>query len=479
MISRLGALINEWFRRVCPDPFILAIGLTVLTGFLAWMIPNHLSNGELHNNSVSEIVGYWQGGFWNLLKFSMQMCLILVTGHALASSPPISRILRKLAGLPRTGIQATILVAGVAMLLAVLNWGLGLIGGAMLAREVGKSMQERGVRHHYPLLAAAGYLGLLVWHGGFSGSAPLKVTKIKEIEEVFAGLDINFTTIPFDQTIFSSMNFVLTGGLIAIALLVIAQMVPRGDQSARGYGEFDVNEPKPIVHPEIKTFPDWLEGTPWMVWLLAAPMFLWLGDLFILGSPDGINSLEILPEEAGSSWKALTPDHVNLLFLALGLVMHGTPRRYLRAVDEAVRGCAGIILQFPLYAGIMGIMAASGLAATMAGAIADWSTETTLPLMTFLSAGVVNLFVPSGGGQWAVQGPIAMQAASEMGYEGAAYAKMVMAVAYGDQLTNMLQPFWALPLLGITGVKARDIVGYTAVVMVAGGVWLGVMLVLW
>ena len=155
--------------------------------------------------------------------------------------------------------------------------------------------------------------------------------------------------------------------------------------------------------------------------------------------------------------------------------MHGTPRRYVGAVNDAVRGCSGIILQFPLYAGIMGMMKYSHLTELFAQNIAAVSNETTLPVTTFLSAGVVNLFVPSGGGQWAVQGPIAMQAASEI---GVSYPKMLMAVAYGDQLTNMLQPFWALPLLGITGVKARDIVGYTTVVMIFAGVWMAIGLLL-
>lgn len=164
-----------------------------------------------------------------------------------------------------------------------------------------------------------------------------------------------------------------------------------------------------------------------------------------------------------------------MTMLMLGLLLHGTPRRYVRAVEQAASGCAGIILQFPLYAGIMGLMAGSGLTAQMASAIADTSSPTTLPLFTFVSAGVVNLFVPSGGGQWAVQGPIAMHAAADAGVNP---AKMVMAVAYGDQLTNMLQPFWALPLLAITGVKARDIVGYTAIVMVVAAAWMAAGLLL-
>jgi len=157
--------------------------------------------------------------------------------------------------------------------------------------------------------------------------------------------------------------------------------------------------------------------------------------------------------------------------LALGLILHGSPRAYMDAVTEAARGCAGIIIQFPLYAGIMAMMVVSGLVGAVAERFVSVGNETTIPVLSYLSAGVVNLFVPSGGGQWGIQGQIALETGLAAGIEP---GKMIMAVAYGDQLTNMLQPFWALPLLGITGCKARDIVGYTAVVMVFAGVWMAI-----
>jgi short-chain fatty acids transporter len=176
---------------------------------------------------------------------------------------------------------------------------------------------------------------------------------------------------------------------------------------------------------------------------------------------------------AGAGLASLSLNHINGGMLALGLVFHGSARSYVGAVDEAARGCGGIVVQFPLYAGIMAMMQASGLVRMLADSFVAMSTPTTLPLFTFVSGGIVNLFVPSGGGQWAVQGPIAMQSGMEAGVP---LGKMVMSVAYGDQLTNMLQPFWALPLLAITGVKAREIVGYTALIMLAGAAWIALWL---
>lgn len=455
MIARLGLRISAVFRATAPDPFVLAILLTLLTFVLAV---------TLTDSRPGEMISAWGGpaGVWSLLAFAMQMALILVTGHALASSPPVAAVLDRLAGLPRTGAQAAALVALVACVLAVCNWGLGLIAGAIMARRVGEVMARRGVAVHYPLLVTSGYLGLMVWHGGLSGSAPLKVTTERDLVEVF-GPTPPIAPIDLSQTLFSPMNLLVTGGLIAIGTLLVMALTPRDPRHIESIERFvpaeaakaeaevgsGRDEDKPLI-------PRLLEDTPIATVILVALIAWWAWRFYVPG--DG----------APSGLLRLSPDSVNLTMLMLGLLLHGTPRRYAAAIEDAARGCAGIILQFPLYAGIMGLMKASGLTEQFARQLSEISTAETLPIFTFLGAGLVNLFVPSGGGQWAVQGPIAMQAAADAGVDP---AKMVMAIAYGDQLTNMLQPFWALPLLAITGAKARDIVGYTAIVMVVGGAW--------
>lgn len=451
MIARLGLVVSAIFRRTAPDPFVLAILLTLLTFALAV---------ALTPTTPAQAAASWSGenGVWSagMLRFAMQMCLILVTGHALASSPPMARGLSWLARVPRNAPQAVALVAGVAVILAVLNWGLGLIAGAVTARRVGVEMERRGARVHYPLVAAAGYLGLMVWHGGFSGSAPLKVTKLREITDIL-GPDAPIGAIPLDRTILSPMNLFVTGGLLVLAPFFAALMSPRRDADAHPASAFGVHDDAASAPAERAPFlPRVLEETPILSILLAVPIAWWAWTYY-------------RPASGPSGVYELTPDSVNMTMLLAGLVLHGTPMRYARAVERAAGGCAGIILQFPLYAGIMGLMHQSGLTRILAQGIADASTPATLPLMTFVSASVVNLFVPSGGGQWAVQGPIAVQSAVAAGVDP---AKMVMAVAYGDQLTNMLQPFWALPLLAVTGVKARDIVGYTALVMVVAAAWI-------
>ena len=456
MLASIGQRLSAFFRATAPDPFVLAVLLTVLTFVLAV---------TMTDTTPAALVDSWASdeGLWKFLGFSMQMCLILVTGHALASSPPVSRVLAKLAATPKSAPQAAALVALVAALLGVLNWGLGLVGGALIARDVGRSLEKRRIPAHYPLLAASGYVGLLIWHGGFSGTAPLKVSTRAEIQDILTGVTLD--PIGLDQTVLSPLNLLVTGGLICIAPIVMAMLTPKNPERMEPASRFRAgDEHEPTRDPDDKkpTIPRLLEDTPIVSILLVALIAVWSWRYY-------------LPAEGRSGVYSLTPNTVNLTMLMLGLLLHGTPMRYVRAVETAARGCAGIILQFPLYAGIMGMMHASGLTEMISRTLSDVASETTLPLYTFASAGIVNFFVPSGGGQWGVQGPIAIRSAIDAGVP---IPKIVMSVAYGDQLTNMLQPFWALPLLAITGARARDIVGYTALLMLIAGAWIVACLLL-
>ncbi len=469
MLARLSERLAAVFRAVAPDPFVIAVLLTALTFGLA-LVFTEASAGQLvdHWSGASGVFG--RDGVWRFLAFSMQMCLILATGHVLAASGPVSWVLDRLAAMPRTEARAAMLVSFVGCALGVLNWGLGLVAGALLAKRVHDSMRSRGLAANLALLAAAGYTPLMVWHGGLSGSAPLTATSLKDIQSTLGpAAALLPEPIPLSRTLFSPMNLVITLGLLVIVPVVMSLMANPNEPHAHARGDGLPTRAEPLPDGRgsdrelsLGWFPRLMEETPIVNVLLAGLIAAWAWGYYF-------------PREGPSGVRTLGLDAVNLTMLMVGLLLHGTPRRFLAAVDEAVKGCGGIIVQFPLYAGIMGMMVSSGLAKVIAEGIAGAASPGTLPLLTFLAACVVNLFVPSGGGQWAVQGPIALDAAKSLGVDP---AKVVMAVAYGDQLTNMLQPFWALPLLAITGAKAREIVGYTAVAMVVGGVWVGVWVVM-
>ncbi|MBC24656.1 MAG: hypothetical protein CMJ32_12185 [Phycisphaerae bacterium] len=475
MISGLGMLISRSIGRLVPDPFVIALALTILTAILSLVFGfEGLSRSEAVDKLLDQ---WWSPGLWAFLKFSMQMCLILVTGYALADSHMVRRAINGLSNLPGSTGGAAVLISLCAMLTGLLNWGLGLIVGALLARRVGESLEQRGIPAHYPLLCAAGYTGLLVWHGGLSGSAPIKMTKADEVADIMPQellQKMEIPVIPLQETLLSNLNIITNLGLLLLVPVALLLLAPR---------RTDKVSPIPASVTSQPVEDDQDENPGGTSQLVAAAISLLVGAALICG-------MIVYLAEVG--FGRIGPNEIIATMLGLGMILHVSPHSYLRSIEKAARGCAGIILQFPFYAGIMAMMAGSGLLAMISGFASSQTSATTLPLFTFLSAGLVNLFVPSGGGQWGIQGPIAMEAAAHLNsqIEAAAAAsgtavdpdelvqnsRMVMAVAYGDELTNMLQPFWALPLLAITGIKARDMVGYTAMIMVLAGLWMAACL---
>lgn len=467
MIARIGLLLGATIGRWIPEPFVLALGLTVLTGTLALFVgfppvevidpASGVTTTEtptLGDSARRLLESWWSPGLWRFLGFSMQMCLILVTGFAIAESRPVRWLIERIAGLPGGTAGAAALVGLVAMSTGLINWGLGLIVGALLAQRTARSLAERGVRAHYPLICAAGYTGLLVWHGGLSGSAPTKMSRPDQAAEVIPAAvleNLGTDAIPLEQTLFSGLNLFVSLGVIAIVTVTLFLLAPRRNDQIRTADDLGIGGKDAGAEESVP------RSSP-----IAVACNLMVGVALLVGMV-----LYLYDEKKG--FGSISPNEINATMLGLGLLLHVSPASYLRSVESAVRGCAGIIIQFPLYAGIMTMMSVSGLMGMASEFAVAHSGTDTLPLLTFLSAGVVNFFVPSGGGQWGVQGPIALEAGAAAGVSP---VKMIMSVAYGDQLTNMLQPFWALPLLAITGIKARDIVGYTALVMLVAGAWM-------
>jgi short-chain fatty acids transporter len=309
--------------------------------------------------------------------------------------------------------------------------------GALLAREVASHVKNS----HFPLLIAAAYSGLLIWHSGLSGSIPLKISSASD--DALSQL-LNGQSVPLLETIFAWQNIAI---IIALAIsLPILNILMMPDKNSR-LGLTIEEEPEPAVDLTAMSPAEKLEHYPIINYLLVALAAVYLFGFF-------------------SSGRSVSLNEINLCLLLAGLALHINPRNYLNAMSSAIGTSSGIILQFPLYAGVMGMMVGSGLAAEMSQWFVDVSTAQSFPVITFLSAGVVNFFVPSGGGQWAVQAPIVVPAAAELGVP---LSKAAMAVAWGDAWTNMIQPFWALPLLALSGLNLRQIMGYCAVILLWSG----------
>lgn len=425
-----------------PSPLAIALGLTAVTAVAACVV----------GADVETIATSWRDGLWNrpLLVFAFQAAFMLVLGHALALSPAVDRGVQRAVNLAgTTNARAAAVVAVVACLAGWINWGLGLIVGAVLARKVGERATEHGLPLHYGLIGAAGYSGLMVWHGGLSGSAPIKVAEAGHLADLaaIAGIDPALlpATLPLGLTVFSAQNLLTTAALIAAVAATAVFLGRRLDrQPTTG----------PVLPPPVAP------ATRERIAPLLRVLPVLFGTLLLALA---VRSAALHPDAARLGF--IDPDWTNQTLLGLAFLLHGSLMRFLASIDAAIGGTSGILIQFPLYFGIMGIMSGTGLVEALSMAMVRLSTPATFELWTLLSAGIVNVFVPSGGGQWAVQGPLLLRAALDLGVP---LDRTVLAMAYGDELTNMLQPFWALPLLGITGLAAKDILPYTLRFMAAG-----------
>ena len=459
-----------------PDPFVLVLALTIVT-FAAGVAAVHWHGVHTGPRAGLTTVSFRGGaylmrgamfeGFSDLLTFAMQMVLIVVTGEALAAAPPVVRVIRRAAARPRTQAGALVMVSFAALVLGWVHWGFGLMAAATFAREVAASCRERNVRVHYPLLGAAAYMSMLLWHAGISASAPLLINTPGHFLAGVIGI------VPLRETIFQPVNLVVCALLAAVVPFVIAAMRPdpvnaseiplefvrtfRGDvaESSTGAAYRTGTGDAPAMH-ELETPASRVDRLRIWSWIPAAIGFVYLAHHF--------RSAGVLD---------LNHNVLNFGFLMAGLALHRSPVEYSRAIAQSVKGTSGIVLQFPFYGAIMAMMKRSGLGELIADQFVSLASTHTLPVFTYFASLVTKLFVPSGGGEWAVEGPVMLRAAERL---GASVGLTTMGVAYGNMAGNMFQPFWALPLLGILGLRARDIMGYSLVVFVIAAPVLGAAL---
>lgn len=431
----LGAVmrpLNSLIEKLIPSALVFAIVLTFIVAAMALLLTDAGPIG---------VVREWGMGLAGLLEFITQMALVLFLGYILANTRPVRRLLRFLARAPKTAMQAYLFVFLIAAAASLITWGLGLVVGGLLAREVAHVFRKRGTPVHFAMLVAAGFSGFVVWHMGYSASGPLTAST----PDSFISEQLD-TPIAMSETVFSGWNMiaaVVTVAVVASALYLIA---PRNPQYVVPL-EVDARAGEVTVEDDVVTPADRVDASRIPTLLIGLMLAAYLVIHFAEG---GI----------------LTLDIVNWSFLALIMLLVRSPFELIALTKLAASNVGEILLQFPLYAGILGMMAGTGLLAVISEAFVEISTPQTFALFAFLSAGIVNFFVPSGGGQIAVQAPILLDAAEALGTDPAV---AVMAVAYGDQWTNMIQPFWALPLLAIAGLKMRDILSYTTIVLIASG----------
>lgn len=442
-LARAMRPINNVVERWIPSALVFAIILTLIVALLALTVTQ--------TNPVDLVKG-WGDGLSGLLAFMTQMALILLLGHMLANTRPVRKLLTRLSAVPQTALQAYLFVFVVAAVASLITWGLGLVVGGLLAREVAASGKERGLQLHFPMLVAAGFSGFVVWHMGYSGSGPLTAAT----PDSFIAEHLGGQVIPVTETTFALPNLIGAVATIVAVAVALSLVAPRGSDRIVAL-QIDAREQLVEDEEEIVTPADRIDASRIVTLIVGAALVAYLVVHFVQGG-------------------TITLDIVNWSFLALIFLLVRSPFEIIRLTKEAASNVGEILLQFPLYAGILGMMTASGLIAVLSDAFVAIATPQTFGVLALLSAGLVNFFVPSGGGQFAVQAPILLDAAERIGVDPAI---PIMAVAYGDQWTNMIQPFWALPLLAIAGLKMRDILGYTTVTLIASGIVFAAVLLIW
>lgn len=429
MIGVISSFMSRFVQRWLPDPLVFVVLLTIIV-FIWGLFVVEPQNGQ---SAVMAIVNFWGDGFWSFLAFTTQMAMIVVTGFALASSQQVGKLLKFLASFAKTPKQGVALVCFFGGLASAINWGFGLVVGALFAKQVARNLKAVD----YGLLIACAYIGFMTWGGGLSGSMPLAAS---DVNNIIVQKHLDGTPIPLTDTIFTAYNLFVIVALLVCMPILVTFMVPKNpkvvDPSLLAEEPSYQREiPKDAV-PALKLEESRILALITVILSSAYLVYYFYNKGFLNG---------------------LNLNSVNLIFITVGLFLHKTPMAYMRAIKHAASSTAGILIQFPFYAAIAGIMDHSGVGRIITEFFINIANKDNYAVWAFFSSAAINFAVPSGGGHWIIQGPFVIDAAKEL---GADFGKATMAIAYGEQWANMIQPFWALPALAIAGLGVRDIMGY-------------------
>jgi short-chain fatty acids transporter len=433
-----------------PSPLAIAFMLTfVVFIFALW------NRADAHKSiwdGISNLSLAWYAGLWDNsaggLYFAFQMIFILVLGHVLALTPVFRTFINGLTHYCTNSSSTAITISTTAIVLGYINWGLALVLSALMVKHVLQKFHQLKQPINIGLVGASAYVSMLVWHGGLSGSSPTKAMEQNAIREMMlnAGYQVGDAfpaSFPASETIFSPINLTVFFTLLITIPLLMSWMARRLKKRETLVPQINKNEEVAQKRFQI--------NSTTLIGILFLIVAIWVAIHQTRNSTSGF----------------LNINFINFCLLGLGILLHNDLTRFTEAVRVAIGDAAGILIQFPLYFGIIGLMKAGGLTEVLSDAMVSSASAESFPVLAFLSAGLLNFFIPSGGGQFYVQGPMLIEAAQRLGVD---VSKTIMALSYGDQWTNMLQPFWALPLLGITKIKLVEILPYCVALFLLSGV---------
>ncbi|MGA7324327.1 MAG: TIGR00366 family protein [Rhodomicrobium sp.] len=434
-LARIGLRFTNWAERWFPDAYVfVCLAVAVVAGF------------ALLNGASPVVVSKSFGdGFWSLIPFTMQMAIVAIGGYVVASSPPAVRLIDGLAAVPRTGRGAVALVAAISMLTSFLSWGLSLIFSGLLVRALARRTH---LQMDYRAAGAAAYLGIgATWALGLSSSAAQLQANAASLPKSLLQIT---GIIPFSETIFLWQSILIAVALLVISIVLAGLSAPsKAAAVTADMMGLEVEQPQATERRKRERPGEWLEYSPLLTIIVVVPGFGWIAQEF--AAKDPILAISNL-------------NTYNLLFLMLGMLLHWRPRSFLNAISKAVPTTAGVLIQFPLYGAIATILtAAKGfdghtVADQIAQAFVNVTSAETFPIAMGIYSAVLGFFIPSGGGKWIIEAPYVMQAANELKVH-LGWAVQVYNTA--EALPNLINPFWMLPLIGVLGLRARDIVGFT------------------
>lgn len=439
-MSRIARGLNSRVGYFVPHSFVFALLLTFAAYLMGIFIAYH---------GPFEMIRFWVKGFWNLLSFSMQMVLMVVSAFSVACSPPGQKVLRFLARIPKSPRSGVILMTLSVSTVSWIYWGLGMMMGIFLAREIGRRVKGMD----YPLLVACAYIGMCTGTFGLLATEPLAVSKPGHFLEKATGV------IPWAQTSLSLMTLAgLVLGTLGMTLLMVLicpeekEATPPDPEVLKRFEEEDQAEESSLaLEKELRrrkplSLGIWLEHSCWPIWLICILGFSYIVFWFYVKGLD------------------IDLDILNLVLIFLALFLHDTPMGFIKSMERSTRAAYGIIVQFPFYAGIQGMLASSGLAAIMFGWITAGASAFTYPIWVYLNAAAVNFFIPTSAGLWELQGPLIVKTASSL---GADIPRAINAFTAGELIGNVIQPFYAIPLLAICSISLRAIMGYCLIAFLA------------
>jgi short-chain fatty acids transporter len=438
--SKLTDHFTEFAERWVPDSYVIALVLSVVAVILALLFTP---------STPYKVVQAWGKGFWTLLEFSMQMSLIVITGYALATTPLCKKLIVGICNKPTTAPQvylAAVLISSVAF---YLNWGFGLIFAALITKELARQAAKKGILVDYRYLCGASWTAFYIWHMGLSGSASLLVATANHFMVDTMGV------IPITQTVFNPYNLILTGiSVAAIALLFWRILLPSDPSKIKTFADLrpDLAKEEDVeaIGPrKISTPSEWFTYTPWFSYIIALMFAVYLYDHFAVEG------------------KGLDINVLNFIFLMLIIILYKNPAALIKAIKASTSASWGVILQFPFYAGIFGIMKYTGLVDTLAQWVISFSTEFTFPAIAALLTSLIGYFIPSGGSKWVIEAPFLIPAGQALGVPD---AKTIIAYMFGGDLVALIQPFFAVPFMAVTGLEFKDFVGYSFVAFIVLGV---------